>query len=477
MSKSASGLVKTFGFYTAFLLVAGSMIGSGVFKKVAPMASELCSPQLILLAWILAGFITLLGALTNAEVAGLIAEPGGQYAYFKKMYGKPFAFIYGWSSLAVIQSATAASVAYVFAQSLNTLIELPRLSPAIEAWNIVGVFYPFDNFGVRLVTIGLLMTLSVINIRGVNYGGWVLKIFASAVIACIIAIILFCIFLSNGSVSNLNYGDASDMFGNGSGSFFGVMFTSMMAAFWAYEGWNTIGFLGGEIKNPYKNIPKALTYGTLFVICIYVAVNAAYLYALNYSALDTLNHEQNSIAAVEVVRSFMGYGGAVFILILIIMSTFNSTNTTIMGAPRIYFAMARDGLLFHQLGKIHSRFKTPSAALLVQGFWSSVLVLSGSFDQLTDMLIFAAFIFYGAGAMGVFVLRSKMKDTPRPYKVFGYPFVPALFVIFCFILVIVSVYERPREAAIGLSLILTGLPVYVWTRIKYPEHKRQYYEE
>jgi APA family basic amino acid/polyamine antiporter len=320
------------------------------------------------------------------------------------------------------------------------------------------------------------MTLSVINIRGVNYGGWVLKIFASAVIACIIAIILFCIFLSNGSVSNLNYGDASSMFGNGSGSFFGVMFTSMMAAFWAYEGWNTIGFLGGEIKNPYKNIPRALTYGTLFVICIYVAVNAAYLYTLNYSSLDSLNANQNSIAAVEVVRSFMGYGGAVFILILIIMSTFNSTNTTIMGAPRIYFAMARDGLLFHQLGNIHPKFKTPSAALVVQGFWSSVLVLSGSFDQLTDMLIFAAFIFYGAGAMGVFVLRSKMRDTPRPYKVFGYPFVPALFVIFCFILVVVSVYERPREAAIGLSLILTGLPVYIWTRMKYPEHKRKYYD-
>jgi APA family basic amino acid/polyamine antiporter len=180
-----------------------------------------------------------------------------------------------------------------------------------------------------------------------------------------------------------------------------------------------------------------------------------------------IHNAENQIAAVEVVRSFLGGGGAMFILILILMSTFNSTNTTIMGAPRIYFAMAQDGLFFRSAGKIHPQFRTPSNALIIQGVWGSVLVLSGSFDQLTDMLIFAAFIFYGAGAYGVFVLRRKMKETPRPYKVFGYPFVPALFVVFCAALVVVSVIEKPREAGIGAMLILSGLPVYYFMRKKY----------
>ena len=474
MSQQQAGLVKTFGLYTAFLLVAGSMIGSGVFKKVAPMTAELGSPWLVLAALLLAGLISLLGALTNAEVAGLIAEPGGQYAYFKKMYGKPFSFIYGWSMMSVVQTATAASVAYVFGESLNALLApyggLPRLSSELEAITYGSgafIFTPFANLGVKFVTIGLLLTLTAINYVGVRWGGLVLQILASSVIICIIAIILLCLSMGGGSVENLGTVAQVPVEKQAGLGFLGAFFSAMMAAFWAYEGWNTVGFLGGEIKNPYKNIPRALTYGTLFVITLYMLVNFAYLYVLPAENFVTIYNTENQIAAVEVVRSFMGAGGALFILVLIMMSTFNSTNTTIMGAPRIYYGMANDGLFFKGASKVHPKYRTPSNALLIQGIWGSVLVLSGSFDQLTDMLIFAAFIFYGAGAYGVFVLRRKLKDVPRPYKVFGYPFVPAIFVVFCAALVVVSIVEKPREAGIGSILILTGVPVYFYMRKKY----------
>lgn len=456
------GLVKTFGLFSALLLVVGSMIGSGVFKKVAPMMNELGDPIWVLVAWLLAGLISLLGALTNAEVAGLIAEPGGQYAYFKHMYGKPFAFIYGWSMMTVVQTATGASVAYVFAESLNTIYALPRLPHSLEEIEFL-VFKPFENSGVKMATIAVLLGLTFINYMGVKFGGLVLKILSISVISCIAFIIILNFFFSDGNFANLTTEIENYNYPSSSG-FVGAMFAAMMSAFWAYEGWNTVGFLGGEIKNPHKNIPRALTFGTMFVIVLYLIVNAAYMYVLTPQELVDLHNAGGKIAAVEAIRTFLGAGGVMFILILILMSTFNSTNTTIMGAPRIYFAMAKDGLFFKSVGETHPKYHTPAKALLIQGIWSSVLVLSGSFDQLTDMLIFAAFIFYGLGAYGVFVLRRKLRDTPRLYKVFGYPWVPAIFVAFCSVLVVISVLERPREALIGTVLILTGFPVYFWLK-------------
>lgn len=453
-------LVRAFGLLTAILFVMGSIIGSGVFKKVAPMSAELGSAGLILAAWAVAGLITLLGALTNAEVAGLIAEPGGQFVYFRHMYGKAFAFFYGWSTLAVIQSATAAGVAYVFAESFNMLIPLPRLPDTWEALNLFGIFKPFENSGVKAVTIGLLLLLTIINYRGVKLGGLVLKVFSSTVIVCIVIIAALCFYLGEGHplwdfrfISDREVPPTS---------FFAAFFTAMMSAFWAYEGWNTVSFLGGEIQNPKRNIPLALTFGTLGVIAIYLTINAAYLYARPPAFFQAIHAGENRIAAVEVVSQLIGQTGGLLIVILILFSTFSCTNTTFMGAPRVYYAMAQSGVFPSFFGAVHARYRTPHRAVVIQGLWSSVLVLSGSFDQLTDMLVFAAFIFYGMGAFGVFVLRQKMKDVPRPYKVFGYPLVPLIFVMFCAALVVVSVQERPREAAIGLALILSGIPVYLY---------------
>lgn len=456
-----TGLLQRIGLFTAVAVVMGSMIGSGVFKKVAPMSDLLQSPELVLLAWLLAGLITLLGSLTNAEVASLIAEPGGQYVYFRRMYGKAFAFFYGWACFAVIQSASQASIAYVFAQSVNTLIPLPRLSPELEAVSLFGLLYPLQNLGVKLLTVALLGTLAAINYRGVTYGSSMSRLFTTAIVICIVTIVLLGLTIGGGSIANVRADVAT--FDGAKATQLGVigaMFTAMVSAFWAYDGWNNLGFLGGEVIQPKRTIPTALITGVCTVTGIYLLINFTYLFVLPIDRMIAVFQTPNTIAAVEVVRTFLGAGGVLFVSLLILLATAGCANNSILSTSRIYFAMARDGLFFKRAATIHPRFNTPSVALLVQFGWSSLLVFSGSFDQLTDMLVFAAFIFYGAGAFGVFVLRRKLPDAPRPYRVIGYPVVPAVFILFCIVLVAVSLIERPQESFTGLFLIASGLPFY-----------------
>jgi APA family basic amino acid/polyamine antiporter len=243
------------------------------------------------------------------------------------------------------------------------------------------------------------------------------------------------------------------------------MFAAMLAAFWAYDGWNNIGFLGGEVTNPKRNIPLSLFGGVAIVILVYLAINFVFLYVMPVDEIVNVSQTQHSIIAIEVMRKFLNGSGALFISLLIMVSTFGTTNGTILASSRIYFAMAKDNLFFRTAGYHHSKYRTPHISLLMQGLWASVLVLSGSFDQLTDMLLFASFIFYGMGAYGVFVLRRKMKDDYRPYKALGYPVLPAIFVLFCITLVVVTIIQNPRDAGIGLALVLIGIPFYMfWAR-------------
>lgn len=455
-----SGLLRRLGLTTAILIVISSMIGSGVFKKAAPMSLELHSSGLILICWLIAGIITLFGSITNAEIAGLIAEPGGQYVYFKHMYGKFFAFMYGWSCFSVIQTASIASIAYVFAESVNSVIPLPHLSDAMEQWQL-WVFTPFANFGVKGLTILTILFLTGANYLGVIFGGAINNLFTVLKVIGILVIITLALTISGGSSSNIQpmFADPGATY-NTSLGLFGAMFAAMLGAFWAYDGWNNIGYLGGEIKNPKRTIPLALFGGVGLVTVIYLLVNYAYLYVLPLNELLGIANTENTIVAVEVMRKFMGNNGALFISILIMVSTFGTTNGTILASSRIYFAMAKDNLFFKSAANCHPRFKTPYTSLLMQGFWSALLVLSGTFDQLTDMLIFASFIFYGAGALGVFVLRKKMEDAHRPFKAIGYPIVPAIFILFCATLVVVTIIQNPRDAGIGLLLILIGIPFF-----------------
>lgn len=464
--RHSSGLLTKLGLFTATMIIMGNMIGSGIFKKSAPMAAEVQSPGLLLTCWLIAGVVTLLGALSNAEVASLIAEPGGYYPFFKRMYGRGFAFLYGWASFAVIQTASVASIAYVFGESANSLFTFPRLSEAYEQWSVLGIFFPLDNLGVKLFTIATILALTTANYFGVVFGGMIANATTLLKLLGIGTIVILGVLVSGGNLDHFTpvLADGGTQYKTSLG-LFGAMFAAFLGAFWAYDGWNNITSLGGEVRNARRNIPLALTIGTLGVIVVYMLVNAAYLAAMPVEDMAALTQTRNSIVAVEAMRRLLGGPGAMLIAVLILLSTFGATNCQLMPHSRVYFAMARDGLFFRSAAAVHPEHHTPSGALVIQAVWASLLVMSGTFDQLTDMVIFASFIFYGATAFGVFVLRYKMPDAPRPYRVPGYPVTPALFVLFCIVLVVVTIYQAPVNAGIGLALIATGIPLYfVWRR-------------
>ncbi len=452
-----SKLNRTLGLRYVIVVVIANILGSGVYKKVAPMAAELHSSGWVLIAWLLGGIITLFGALSNAEVAGLLAGTGGEYAYFKKIYNRFFAFIFGWSLFTVIQTAAISSLAYVFAQSLNNLFHFQQIFPELATLTLGGIFYPFANLSVKLTAILLIVLLTWVNTRGVKTGAGMSNIILVLVFIGIFTIIFFGLGSSHARVAesiNLQTTNSSPVT-------ISAVFTAMLSAFWGYQGWAAIGFIGGEVKDAKRNIPKGIAIGVFIVIVLYLLVNATYLSLLPIAALEKINQAGNQIAAIEAVKSFWGNSGGIFISVLVLITTLGCTHATILASARPYFAMAREGLFFSKVAKLNEA-QAPVNSLLFQGVWACLLVLSGTFDQLTDMIVFAVFIYYGATALGVFILRKKMPDAERPYKVLGYPVVPAIVVLFCAGLFINTFFTRPREAGLGMVLMLTGVPMYWW---------------
>lgn len=457
---STSTLTRALGLRLVVVVVIGNIIGSGVYKKVAPMAAELHSSGWVLIAWVLAGIISLFGALCNAEVAGLLADTGGEYVYYKKIYNKFFAFIFGWSLFTVIQTAAISALAYLFAESLNSIVHLPALFPSLADFNIGGVFHPFAELNVKVTAILLIILLTWINTRGIKTGAGLSMGILLLVFGSIFTIIGFGLMSDHSSISNIKLATT-----DGSAISVSGVFTAMLAAFWAYQGWAAVGYVGGEIKDAHRNIPKGIAIGIFSVIALYLLVNIAYLSLLSIPQLDEIYHSGNKIAAVEAVRSFWGENGVLFISVLIMITTLGCCNATILTSCRPYYAMAKEGLFFKSVAKLNDKH-VPSKSLQYLGVWACLLVLSGTFDQITDMIIFAVFIYYGATTLGVFILRKKMPDAPRPYKVWGYPVVPAIVVLFCAALVFNTFFSRPREAVIGMVLMLTGVPMYWWFKKK-----------
>ncbi|MDI9311885.1 MAG: amino acid permease [Limnohabitans sp.] len=456
MNNNNHQLKQTLGLVSVITIVIANVLGSGVYKKIAPMTSELNSSLWVLLAWIVAGLITLFGALSNAEIAGLLSDTGGEFSYYKKIYNKFYSFIYGWTAFTVVQTAAISSLAYVFAQSLNSLLPLPEILTEYSDINLFGIFYPFQNFSVKLTAISAIILLSWINSLGIEFGTKISKFILLFVIVGIGSIIIFGLssekaLISRAFESNIPHNTVN----------ISTFFSAMLAAFWAYQGWASIGFVGGEIKNPSRNIPKGITIGVISVILIYVLINTVYLSLLPINEIAAITTQTNKIAAIEATKVFWGNGGITFISGLIILTTLGCTHMTILASCRTYYAMARENLFFKPVATLNSK-KVPANSLLYQGIWASILVLSGSFDQLTDMVIFAIFIFYASTTYGVIVLRRKMPDVTRPYKVFGYPYIPILFIIFSLGLFINTIITKPREAILGLFLILLGIPMYYW---------------
>ncbi len=434
------------------------MIGSGVFKKIAPMSSLLMDNNLILLAWVLAGVISMFGVLSYSGLASLTEEGGGQFEYFRIIYGRFFAFLFGWTCFTVIQSASIASVAYVFSESVNNLFNFIDPTENLKDVSIFNYIFPFANSGVKLFTILTIIVLTAINYFGVKKGGLLNNIFSWTKIAGIIFLIgVGLLFGSDAKITEQN----SQIVKPENFNLISAMFAAMLAAFWAYDGWINLSYIGGEVKNPKKTIPIAIVGGTAIVMIIYVLVNFVYLQVLPVQDFIEINSADNKIAGAEVAKILLPGFGYILISILIMICTFGATNSSLMSSPRIYHQMAKQNLFFKSFGETHPKYFTPHKSLIYQMIWSCILVLSGTFDQLTEMLIFASFIFYGSGALGIMILKSKGR---LPVKVYGYPIVPAIFVLFSLGLVINTLITSPVLSLTGLSFLVLGIPVYFYVK-------------
>lgn len=450
--ENRTNLKRTVSGSAAVLLMISAVIGSGVFKKVVPMADTLHDGTLILLCWLVAGLLSMIGALCTAELAAMMPGSGGEYVYFRKIYGRFFAFLYGWANLVVMRSATIAALSFVFSQSLYAL--LPEAS--VAGWGSASTV-------VKVIATLLVVLLSFVNFRGVQFGASLSRVLIIGITLAMVVFIGYAYLGYDPQTANIPViPERPPSQGIQGFAWMTAFFAAALSAFWGYEGWNNVSYIGEEVKNPQKNIPLALILGTGIIISLYMAMNAAYLRIMPVEAYAAMMETPEKIAAVEAASVMSGPVGGVILSVLILFSTFNCTNSTILLSSRIFYALSKDKLFFPFVSKVHPRFHTPSNAIAIQGVWACAMIWMGSFDQLTDLLIFAAFIFYGATALGVILMRRNAPDMARPYRALGYPVTPILFFIFCATLVMVTIIGRPTQSLMGLSLIATGIPLYYY---------------
>ncbi len=450
--------MRRLGLSSAILIVLGSIIGSGIFLTPQSIAATVQVPGLMILVWVVSGLLTLAGALTNAEIAAEITDTGGQYVYFRVLYKDWMAFFYGWTSFIVYQTGSIAAIAVAFARYFEYFIPLPRLSPALEAWQLplLGHITPFSDFGVKIIAVLAILFLTWVNYRGVQFGAFVQNLFTLLKIAGIAAIVLLAFGSGKGSSDNFFplWGEPA------SGNVLAAIGVAMIAALWCYDGWNNLTYLAGEIKEPQKNVPRALVLGTLATILVYMLTNLAYLYVLPIGEIAKSN-----LVAADAMAKIVGPAGGAFIALVVMISTFGIVNTTTLTTARLYYAMAKDRLFFNNFAEIHREYRTPSKALLVQALWSCLLTFSGTYDQLFTYVIFAGWIFYALGGVGIFILRKKSPHRQRAYHVPGYPFVPAAFIIVATWFVANTLIEQTADSLVGAFLVLAGLPFYLyWKR-------------
>ncbi|MCK9409074.1 MAG: amino acid permease, partial [Bacteroidetes bacterium] len=431
------------------------IIGSGIFLTPQNVAANVDVPGLMIGVWILTGLLTLAGALTNAEVASLIPEAGGQYVFFRVTFGQLTAFLYGWTTFIVYQTGSIAAIAVAFAKYLGYFVDLPNFGAELEAWQLpfIGNIFPLKDIGVTMVAIGAIFAVTSINYFGVQFGGMIQNVFTILKVLAIGAIIVLAFTSGKGSVDNFFplWGTPS------SGSLIATIGVAMIATLWSYDGWNSLTYLAGEVIEPQKNIPRALIIGTLIVILIYVTTNMAYLYILPIGQIA-----QSKLVAADVMNViYYGWGGAI-ISAMVMISTFGTVNATSMTTARVFYAMAKDKMFFKKMGEVHPKFRTPAKSLVIQGIWASILCLTGTFDQIFTYVIFAGWIFYALGGMAVFILRRKQPTAERAYKVPFYPVIPIVFIFVATWFVYNTVVEQTADSMVGLFLVAAGIPFFLY---------------
>jgi basic amino acid/polyamine antiporter, APA family len=460
-------LIRGLDFTGATALVAGSMIGTGVFFKAAIMSQQVGTPMLVLAAWLTAGLMSLAGALTYAELGGMLPEAGGEYNYLRAAYGRLPAFLDGWMR-AVVASAGVAALGAGFATFLSAIVPMNTVW-AFTTLHLFGRDVPWQLGEKELIAIAMIAVFGIANCAGVAFGGRLQTALTGAKVLGILIIIAGAFFFSNGSTSHLNAAhlNAAATHSALATNRFTAFGAAVLSALWACDGWAFMPMVAGEIKNPARNVPRALIVGVLSVLTLYGLVNLAYFYALPFDqvarANSTLYRDALPVASL-VAGTFLGTRGPALLSILCMISIAGAMNGVIMSLARMPFAMSRDGLLASRFGELSERSRVPVWSVLAITVWSCILALSGTFDQLTDLTIFGQWIFYGLTGAAVFVLRRKMPDAPRPYRTIFYPLTPLIFVACAAALVINSFSTSPVEAMAGVILIALGLPVYSYYR-------------
>jgi APA family basic amino acid/polyamine antiporter len=454
-------LLRALGIFSATLLVVGIMIGSGVFKKIIPMAQTGLTESWILIAWALAGIITMLGAINIVGLASLTEESGGVYEYLRLAFGNFFSFLFGWTDFTIIGTASIAALAFIFSHTVNMLIPLPNPLQQWEHISVANFIYPFADSGIKILAILIIMILTWINYRGVRESGTLNNIFTSAKILGILLIIFLGLFYSSPVQPQQQEIIASSVPPLHGTAFFSAFFVAMLSVLWAYDGWVNVSFITGEVKNPKKNVPLAIIIGVTIATVLYVMVNYVYMKVLSLDELAAVN--KNEIGAAVVANTLLGKIGKTLIIILIMVSVFGSLNAIILSHSRIYFRMAQEKFFFNKVAQVHIRNKTPHIALLYTMVWSCVLVISGTFDILTDMVIFAGFLFYGLLAIAYIKMKRKGMISS---KVFGYPIIQVIIILFSLTLIINTIATHPLQSLIGLGLMFTGVPFYYYFKNK-----------
>jgi APA family basic amino acid/polyamine antiporter len=465
--ESSEGSFKpTLGLFDGTMIVAGSMIGSGIFIVSADITRNVGSAGWLIVVWLLTGFMTLTAALSYGELSGMFPKAGGQYVYLKEAYNPLMAFLYGWSFFAVIQTATIAAVGVAFSKFLAYMV--PELGNEYLLFNIAGL----NIYSGQLVAILIIILLTYINSRGVKEGKFIQTIFTSAKLLALFGLIVFGFVLVKQSFWAENWETgltARQLQQSNSGSFIpdawsgiagaallGAIASSMVGSIFSSDAWNNVTFIAGEMKNPKRNIGLSLFLGTLIVTVIYVSANLMYLNALPLNELALPQDDRVAVAAAN--RIFPSFG-TILIAVLIMVSTFGCNNGLILAGARVYYTMAKDGLFFKKVGTLNQH-SVPQFALWVQCLVASAWCLSGKYGQLLDMISFVVVLFYILTILGIFILRKKRPDADRPYKAFGYPVLPWLYILmgsaFCLLLII----YKPQYTWPGLIIVLLGVPLY-----------------
>jgi len=458
--EKTAGLVRQLGLFDSTMIMVGIIIGSGIFLTTGIMAKSIPSASLILLAWIVGGLMTLAGALTFAELGAAMPEAGGQYVYLREAYGPMAGFLFGWILFLVYLTGSIAALAVAFAEYFGYFF--PSFSIQKEFFSTtVNLFHHSVTYSLswgQLVGLSAIALLTLFNYIGVAFGKMIQNVLTLIKIGTLLAIVVLGFSIGKGTAIDFSLNPSSLSFGQLIVGF-GV---ALVAISWAFDGWNNINFVAGEMKNPQRNLPIALILGTLLVTALYALTNYVYLYALPMKDMIGV------VRIAEKATSVM-FGGttAAVISAAVMVSAFGSLNGTILAGPRVYYAMARDRLFFPRVAEVHPRFRTPGFALIIQAVWASVLTLSGSFEQLFTFAMFMAIIFWITAAAAVFTLRKKFPDLPRPYKTWGYPYVPIIFIIASLGILINTLIEKPVESLTGLGITALGIPVYYyWKRKK-----------